>query len=350
MRAATTDGVTPPGANGQTQARSALARFPAMMWGVLLLAAGLVNYVCGVLLAAARHVLDPWLPATEISRAMLWYGGMPVVGGILLILFEVAVLLPRKRRVTDTPCDPVEDTSVTAVLTAFNDEASIGAAVRDFASHRRVRRVIVIDNNSRDGTAACAADAGATVVIHKAPGYGECVYRALSEALAEPGAELTLLCEGDCTFRASDIEKFLAYIAHAEIVNGTRIVEQLRSPRTQLTALMYYGNFAVGKLLELKHIGRGTLTDVGTTYKLIRNSALARLLPCLNPAINLEFNAHFLDTALRTGVSVVECPVTFHPRVGESKGGNRSNWRALMVGGRMIAGILFGWKRARTAP
>lgn len=31
---------------------------------------------------------------------------------------------------------------------------------------------------------------------------------------------------------------------------------------------------------------------------------------------NLEFNAYFLDLALTEGVSVVECPVTLHPRVG----------------------------------
>jgi hypothetical protein len=345
----TNDELVATAAGHTAHARPALAHFPAMMWGVLFLAAGLVNYVLGVLLGGVRHLLAPWLPAAEISHAMLWYGGMPVVGGILLIVFEIVALLPLKRRVTEVPCDLVRNTGLTVVLTAFNDEESIGAAVRDFASHALVRRVLVIDNDSRDATSRRAAESGATVVVHKEPGYGQCVYRALSEASAYSDTELTLLCEGDCTFRAFDIDKFMAYIPHAEIVNGTRIVEQLRSPRTQLTAFMYYGNFAVGKLLELKHIGRGTLTDVGTTYKLVRNSALARLLPHLNRNINLEFNAHFLDTALGLGIQLVECPVTFHPRVGESKGGNRSNWRALTVGVRMTAGILFGWKRPRAA-
>jgi hypothetical protein len=158
--------------------------------------------------------------------------------------------------------------------------------------------------------------------------------------------ELTLLCEGDMTFRAYDIDKFLAYAPHAEIVNGTRISEQLRAHRTQLTTFMYYGNFFAGKLLELKHIGRGTFTDVGTTYKLCRNVTLERLLPLLNAGINLEFNAYFLDTALANGVSIVECPVTFHERVGVSKGGNASNRRALKVGLRMMSGIVFGWGQA----
>jgi hypothetical protein len=349
MPPAATDDLLVLSAGPLAQARSALARFPAMMWGFLLLAAGLVNYVLGVLLAAGRHLLAPWLPAAEISRAMLWYGGMPVVAGILLTLFEIVALLPLKRRVTEVSFDTIRNRSLTVVLTAYNDMESIAAAVRDFAAHPLVRRVVVIDNNSRDRTARCAAEAGATVIVHQEPGYGECVYRALSEASSYSDTDMTLLCEGDCTFRAFDIDKFMAYVPHAEIVNGTRIVEQLRSPRTQLTTFMYYGNFTVGKLLELKHIGRGTLTDVGTTYKLVRNAALKRLLPHLNREINLEFNAHFLDTAFALGMRLVECPVTFHPRVGESKGGNRSNWRALTVGLRMTAGILFGWKQPRAA-
>jgi len=121
-------------------------------------------------------------------------------------------------------------------------------------------------------------------------------------------------------------------------------VEQLRDYSTQLSTFMYYGNFFVGKLLELKHLGRGTFTDVGTTYKLIRRASLERLMPLLNPAINLEFNAHFLDVALTSGERLVECPITFHPRVGASKGGNTNNRRALAVGIRMCAGLCFGWR------
>jgi glycosyltransferase involved in cell wall biosynthesis len=221
---------------------------------------------------------------------------------------------------------------------------SIGPAVLDFLCRPEVRRVIVIDNNSRDGTADAARVAGAQVIHETRQGYGRCVFRALEEASSHPDTELTVLCEGDMTFRAYDIPKLLAYAPHADIVNGTRIVEQLREGNTQLTTFMYFGNFFAGKLLEAKHIGRGTFTDLGATYKLCRNTALRRLLPLLNPSINLEFNAHFLDTALANDFSIVECPVTFHGRVGVSKGGNVSNIRALQVGLRMIWGIVIGWK------
>jgi glycosyltransferase involved in cell wall biosynthesis len=236
------------------------------------------------------------------------------------------------------------------VLTAYNDEQSIGSAVSDFVAHPSVRRVLVVDNNSIDQTPGIAAKAGAIVIREPMRGYGNCVYRAFDEALKYADTELVLLCEGDMTFRAFDIDKFLAYIPHADIVNGTRIVEQLRDRDTQLSTFMYYGNFAAGKLLELKHIGRGTFTDVGTTYKLCRTGALEKLLPHLDRRVNLEFNAHFLDTALRDGIDIVECPVTFFARVGQSKGGNVNNFRALQVGLRMIVGMLMGWRFVARRP
>ncbi|MBV8071377.1 MAG: glycosyltransferase [Acidobacteriaceae bacterium] len=243
-----------------------------------------------------------------------------------------------------TPFDSIPNPSLTVVLTAYNDELSIGVAVEDFAKHPLVRRVIVVDNNSADATSAVAARAGAIVVREQRPGYGRCVFRALTEGVSQTDTDLTLLCEGDGTFSAFDIDKFMAYIPHAEIVNGTRIVEQLRDRETQLSTFMYYGNFSVGKLLEFKHLGKGTFTDVGTTYKLCRNAALVKLLPKLNPAVNLEFNAHFLDTALGNDLSLVECPVTFHKRIGESKGGNTNNAKAFKVGVNMMRGLFFGWR------
>jgi hypothetical protein len=65
-----------------------------------------------------------------------------------------------------------------------------------------------------------------------------------------------------------------------------------------------------------------------------------------DPGVNLEFNAHFLDRVIGSGFRLVEAPITFHPRVGQSKGGNTSNLRALSVGLRMLIGILFDWPNA----
>jgi uncharacterized protein with PIN domain len=297
-------------------------------------------------LAASRLLPWPWIRADFLVLAAV-AAGLLVALGTVLAAVDLFVLLPAKRRRDAVRVEPPVASDLTVVLTAYNDEASIGQAVQDFRSHLAVRRVIVVDNASRDGTARVAAEAGARVVHEAARGYGCCVWRALHEGALCEDTEMILLCEGDCTFRAFDIDKFLAYASHADIVNGTRIVEQLRSPRTQLTTFMYYGNFFVGKLLEAKHIGAGTFTDVGTTYKLCRKAAVEALLPRLNREVDLEFNAHLLDVALGSGLGVVECPITFFARVGDSKGGNTTNWRALAVGLRMIRGLLFGWPAPR---
>ena len=85
---------------------------------------------------------------------------------------------------------------------------------------------------------------------------------------------------------------------------------------------MYYGKWFVEKLLEAKHLGQATITDGGTPYKLCRREPLLALLPALRPEVNLEFNAYFLDMVLERGLHVVECLITFHPRMGVSTDGN----------------------------
>jgi glycosyltransferase involved in cell wall biosynthesis len=313
--------------------------------------AGAAVYFGGVMFSVFRITFRLGLQAQIFNALLIWYSGMPVTFGIGLCAADLLLMFPKKRRirrwVEGREGEDARSFRVTVVLTAYNDEESIAAAVLDFKRHPAVDRVIVVSNNSADRTMSRALDAGALVVNEMAPGYGRCVYRCYTEALKFEDADVIVLCEGDCTFRARDLDKFLAYLPHAELVNGSRIVEQLRALNTQLSTFMYYGNFFVGKLLEMKHLGRGTFTDVGTTYKCIRREALERLLPRLNPAINLEFNAHFLDVALENNVLTVECPITFHARVGESKGGNVDNRRATKVGLTMIRGITLGWKHSR---
>jgi glycosyltransferase involved in cell wall biosynthesis len=324
--------------------RTGLVVFPALMYGLLLNAVGFTLYFFSVVLRFVTFFFDPHNNLLALLERTIWYSAIPVAVGLVLILFDLFVLLPQKRTRVDVRWDPLANTDLTVVLTAYNDEPSIAMAVEDFRRHPKVKRVIVVDNNSKDRTAAVARDSGAIVVQEHQQGYGHCVFQALTEGVKYADTELTLLCEGDLTFRAYDIDKLLSFVPHADIVSGTRIVEQLRELRTQVTTFIYYGNFFAGKLLEAKHLGAGTLTDVGTTYKLCRNEVIRRLLPLLNREINLEFNAYFLDCALSHGFSVVECPVTFHARIGVSKGGNLNNWCAFKVGLRMIFGITFSWR------
>jgi len=318
---------------------------PILMYGVLAFCLGIAMYLAGVLLVFPRYLLGLRELLDPVAEWLVWYSGVPIVIGIAMALIDLLYFHSRQKPDVPVRYTPVRRQRVTVALTAYNDEDSIAVSVRDFVSHPMVERVIVVSNNSSDRTFERAEAAGAITFNELKPGYGHCVHRCLSEAAKYDDTEFVVLSEGDCTFLAYDIEKLIAYAPHADIVNGTRIVEPLRQYRTQLSTFMYYGNLFVGKLLEFKHLGRGTITDVGTTYKLCRRDALLNLLSRLNPSVNLEFNAHFLDTALAHELVLVECPITFHPRVGLSKGGNVNNWRGFTVGTRMIAGLVFGWQR-----
>ncbi len=323
---------------------------PLLLWGVICVCVGLGMHLIGVVMVFPRYLLDLNHALLPLNEWIVWYSGVPIMVGFGLALTDLFVLFPGKRRNDAVRYDPIPNRAVTVALTAYNDELSIAESVQDFLNHPLVRNVIVVSNNSSDATFERAKAAGAITFNETAQGYGHCVHRCLTEAIRHDDTDLIVLCEGDRTFRAYDLDKLLAYAPHAEIINGTRTVEPLRQYTTQLSTFMYYGNLFVGKLLEAKHLGRCTLTDVGTTYKLCRREALCDLLPALDPRVNLEFNAYFLDMALAEGYTVVECPVTFHPRVGISKGGNTSNGRAMHVGLRMMTGIVFGWRPSRRRP
>jgi Glycosyl transferase family 2 len=328
---------------------SRFTTLPLFYWGAVSLIVGQFLYFSAILLSLFRLVIFHSEHLVSAIRSLLWASGAPSTLGLLLVVLDLSLMFPRKRRFARRMLDPItSEPSFTVALTAYNDEASIYDAVTDFLAYPGVRRVIVVSNNSSDLTMDRAREAGA--IVHNEPrqGYGACVSRCLNEALKCDDTELIVLCEGDMTFRAADLAKFVAYLPHAEIVNGTRIVEQLRAYHTQLSTFMYYGNFFVGKLLEIKHLGKGTFTDVGTTYKVLRRHALRDLLPNLDSSVNLEFNAHFLDVALEKEFTIIECPITFYPRIGKSKGGNVNNLRALKVGLRMIMGLSFGWKGVRS--
>jgi len=103
------------------------------------------------------------------------------------------------------------------------------------------------------------------------------------------------------TFRAFDIDKLMAYIPHVEIVNGTRIVEQLRAEQTQLTTVH------VLRQLRCREAARNSPSREGHLHRRWHHvQAVPERRPATPAATprfdgDLEFNAHFLDTALDRG-------------------------------------------------
>lgn len=80
--------------------------------------------------------------------------------------------------------------------------------------------VIVVDNGSRDDTAAVARDLGARVVTESAPGYGAAVHAGIEAATAE----FVAVMDGDGSFDPRQLVPMLAEVAsgRADMAVGRR--------------------------------------------------------------------------------------------------------------------------------
>jgi glycosyltransferase involved in cell wall biosynthesis len=225
---------------------------------------------------------------------------------------------------------------VSVVFPAYNEEAHIRQAVEDFFLPGIVDEVVIVDNNSRDRTAEEAAGTAARVVSEPAQGYGHALRRGLREATGE----LVILAEPDGTFVGRDVLKLLAYSGDFDMVCGTRTTRELIWSQANMGWFLRVGNLVVAKLLQLLHDGP-SLTDCGCTLRLIRRNALAKIAGDLRVG-----GSHFLPEmvilALKRDLRVIEIPVNYRGRVGESKITGTTKG-ALTTGLRMIALVVKHW-------
>jgi glycosyltransferase involved in cell wall biosynthesis len=203
--------------------------------------------------------------------------------------------------------------TVTIVLPAYNEEKYIRPAVEDFFLDGVVDEVIVVDNNSGDRTAEEAMSTRARVVRELAQGYGHALRRGLREATGD----LVIMAEPDGTFVGRDVMKLLAYADDFEMVCGTRTTRELIWQQANMGWFLRWGNWIVAKLIQVLY-GGPSLTDCGCTLRLTHRTALARILDDLTVG-----GSHFLPemviVALKRGVRVIEVPVNYRGRIGESK-------------------------------
>ena len=203
--------------------------------------------------------------------------------------------------------------SVSIVLPAYNEEKYIRPAVEDFFNTGIVDEVIVVDNNSRDRTAEETRQTRARLVAETAQGYGHALRRGLREATGD----LVIMAEPDGTFIGRDVIKLLAYAEDFDMVCGTRTTRELIWEQANMGWFLRVGNWTVAKMIQFLYDGP-SLSDCGCTLRLTRREALARIQEDLTVG-----GSHFLPqmviAALKHGLRVIEVPVNYRGRVGDSK-------------------------------
>lgn len=190
-------------------------------------------------------------------------------------------------------------------------------------------RAIVVDNGSRDGSAAVARAHGAQVVHEPRPGFGAACHAGL---IAARGA---VVCVMDAD--ASLDPRELPTVTDPVLDGAANLVLGRRMP-TGRGAWPWHGR-AANRLLaaRLRRRTRYPLHDLGPMRAARRASLLALGLTDRRFGYPLEM----VLRAAAAGWSLTEVPVTYHPRVGASKvtGTARGTARAIKDMRRVLAEV-----------
>jgi glycosyltransferase involved in cell wall biosynthesis len=205
------------------------------------------------------------------------------------------------------------DQRIAVVLPTYNERDSIAAVIKGFQSLGIVDDVVVVNNNAAPGTSDEVAGTGAREVHEPKQGYGAAIRRGLDET---KDADLVCICEPDGTFEPRDLHKLLPFTAECEVVFGSRTVSTYIWRGANMGWFLRWGNWAVAKMIEVLY-NTVYLSDVGCTMRVLSREAAAAIEPCYTRD-GSSFGLEQLVLVVSSGVSFVQVPVNYRPRVGES--------------------------------
>lgn len=213
-------------------------------------------------------------------------------------------------------------------IPAFNEEASIGAVLRDLAGHHPMEHVIVIDDGSRDSTASLAKESGVRVIRHAINlGVGAAMGTAFKYA-AINGYEAMVQLDADGQHRPEFLEALLEGVGRADIVIGSRFA----------TATGYRSTWArrnVQRVIAwtVSAYTRTRLTDATSGFRVSGPRAIA-LFSEHYPVEFLGDTVESIVLASRQGLTVTEVPVVMNERAGGLP--SQSIFKATLYTGRIL--------------
>jgi glycosyltransferase involved in cell wall biosynthesis len=198
---------------------------------------------------------------------------------------------------------------VSVVIPTRNEVEAISRVLADIPPDL-ASEVIVVDSSSTDGTPDVARRMGAQVIQEPRRGYG----RACLTGLAQTNnPDIVVFLDGDYSDRPSELPLLLAPIleGRADITLGSRL--HSLSSVGALPWHQVFGNRLAAGLIRLLY--GLDINDLGP-FRAGRADVLR--------ALNLEQTTYgwavemILKGAL-VGYRIVEVPVSYHPRIGQSK-------------------------------
>jgi glycosyltransferase involved in cell wall biosynthesis len=243
---------------------------------------------------------------------------------------------------------PARLPSLSIVLPCHDEAANVEGTVRDAVRvGRRVARcleVIVVDDGSRDDTAAVAAGLGEELhevrVVRNAlnRGYGG----ALRRGFAEARMAWIFYTDGDGQLDLEPLPQLIAQLDSSDVATG------FRSPRRDPLIRVWNGR----AWTALTNVLLGTsVRDVNCAFKVFPRALLDEMELVSDGA---AISAELLAKAARLGYRTGEVPVRHRPRVSGRQSGNdpRVIARAFLELAHLLAreSTVAAFKNSRTLP
>lgn len=217
-----------------------------------------------------------------------------------------------------------DEIEVSVVMPCLNEAESVGVCVEKAWRALRAMgvsgEVVVVDNGSTDGSPEIAEKAGARVVHERRRGYGSAYLRGFAEARGR----YLVMGDSDDSYDFLDIPNFIQPLKERgfDMVIGSRLKGNIL-PGAMPWSHRWIGNPILSGMLRL--LFRTRVSDSHCGMRAFTRDAYERMRL---QTTGMEFASEMVVNSLRAELKIHEIPITYHPRVGESKlMGLRDAWR-----------------------
>lgn len=214
---------------------------------------------------------------------------------------------------------------VSVVMPCLNEAETIGICIKKakdaLKTHGIRGEVVVADNGSTDNSVAIAENLGARVVHQPLRGYGAAYLAGITAARGK----YLVIADSDNTYDFTEIERFLQPLREgAELVMGSRFLGDIR-PGAMPKLHRYLGNPVLTGILNL--LFRAGVSDAHCGMRAFTREAHQQMEL---RTTGMEFASEMVIRATECQLKIVEIPITYYPRRGESKLNSfRDGWRHL---------------------
>jgi glycosyltransferase involved in cell wall biosynthesis len=210
------------------------------------------------------------------------------------------------------PDEPRDELDLTILLPCYDEQEAIGPVIRELrdamAGWPGTWEILVVDDGSRDASAARAEAAGGVRVVRRVQNGGSGAAR--KTGIREARGRLVAMIDADGTYPAKHLPELLSYFPEWDQVNGARTSEQgtLRWLRTP-------AKWTIRKLGEW--IAGRAIPDLNTGMKVFKRDQMCRYLWAIPDGFSCVSSMTL--AFLCNGHAVRWEPIEYRARIGRSK-------------------------------